>query len=79
MYKSGDNGNGFYFMMQGSLELLVMQAGELKFSKQIAENSIFGQKKFHTEDRTDNAKITSETAVIIEFDTEKYKNIVSQT
>ena len=33
LYQSGDLGKGFYFVMQGTLDLLVKQGGEYKFSK----------------------------------------------
>jgi hypothetical protein len=47
--------------MNGSLEIHV-QSGEnkeLKFSKSIDENLIFGLKKFYTEQRPDIAKVSS--------------------
>jgi hypothetical protein len=67
--------------MNGNLESHV-QSGEnqeFKFSKTIDENSIHGLKKFYTEQRPDIAKVVSEKAVVIEFDTKRYFDIISKT
>jgi|APSaa5957512535_1039671.scaffolds.fasta_scaffold46879_1 hypothetical protein len=57
--------------MSGNLECLVQsgESKETKLSKSIEVNQIFGLKKFYTELRSDFAKVKSEKAVIIEFNT----------
>tara|TARA_B110000285_G_C14790283_1_gene452701 strand:- start:276 stop:563 length:288 start_codon:yes stop_codon:yes gene_type:complete len=81
LYRKDHVGSGFYFVMNGNLESHV-QSGEnqeFKFSKTIDENSIHGLKKFYTEQRPDIAKVVSEKAVVIEFDTKRYFDIISKT
>jgi len=67
LYKPGDSGNSFWFVMTGSLELLVKPADEFKYSKGIDESSFFGIKKYYNEARVDFAKVITAKAQILEF------------
>ena len=70
MYKQGDVGERFYFVVSGALEVIVKSEGsdEFKYSKTIDVNTYFGLKSNPTESRGDNARVTSEgTCEIIEF------------
>ena len=53
MYKEGDSGDTFWFLVEGRIEVTVKSGQETKFSKSIDENTFFGQKKTHQENRTD--------------------------
>ena len=67
--------------MNGNLESHVPSGEnqEFKFSKSIDEDQIFGLKKFYTEQRPDFAKVISQKAVIIEFNTKTYFDVISKT
>jgi CRP-like cAMP-binding protein len=71
LYQQGDNGQRFYFVVSGALEVIVKSEGsdEFKYSKTIDHNTYFGLKSNPKEPRGDNARVTSEgTCEIIEFD-----------
>jgi len=57
LYQSGDSGSDFYFVMTGTLELLVKTGDDFKYSKGIDESTFFGQKKFFNESRGDYARV----------------------
>lgn len=62
LYRQGDSGESFYFVMTGTLELLVKSGDEFKYSKGIDESSFFGQKKFYNEPRGDFARVASKNS-----------------
>jgi CRP-like cAMP-binding protein len=59
LYKEGSSGGSFFFVMTGTLELLVKKGDEFKYSKGIDESTFFGHKKYFNEPRNDYAKVTS--------------------
>jgi len=59
LYKKGDSGATFYFVITGNLEILVPSGDEFKYSKGIDESTFFGQKKYFNEPRVDFAKATN--------------------
>jgi CRP-like cAMP-binding protein len=69
LYKQGDSGSSFYFVMTGKLEVLVKNeaSNEFKYSKGIDEADLFGLKKFYNEPRQDYARVISDKVEIIEF------------
>jgi CRP-like cAMP-binding protein len=82
LYKQGDIGQRFYFVVSGALEVIVKSEGsdEFKYSKTIEVNTYFGLKSNPKESRGDNARVTSDgTCEIIEFDSQTYIDIVSKT
>jgi CRP-like cAMP-binding protein len=82
LFKQGDLGKRFYFVVSGALEVIVKSEGsdEFKYSKTIDVNTYFGLKSNPAESRGDNARVTSEgTCEIIEFDSQIYIDIVSKT
>jgi CRP-like cAMP-binding protein len=44
LYKNGDSGSMFWFVLTGKLEVLVKSDDEFKFSKSIDEQTFFGKK-----------------------------------
>ena len=82
LYKQGDIGERFYFVVSGSLEVIVKSEGsdDFKYSKTIDQSTYFGLKSNPLEPRGDNARVTSEGACeIIEFHSQTYIDIVSKT
>ena len=70
LYKQGDTGERFYFVVSGALEVIVKSEGsdEFKYSKTIDNSTYFGLKSNPNEPRGDNARVTSEgTCEIIGF------------
>ena len=71
LYKQGDIGSRFFFVVSGSLEVIVKSDGsdEFKYSKTIEVNTYFGLKSNPKEARGDNARVISDVACeIIEFE-----------
>ena len=79
LYKSGDPGGDFFFVLSGTLELLVKTGDDFKYSKGIDESTFFGQKKFHNEPRGDYARVQTTKLDVIIFQTKQYNEIVSKT
>ena len=79
LYKQGDSGDSFWFLISGSLEVTVKQGQETKFSKSIDENTFFGQKKAYQESRSDQAQVTSDKVKVIRFQTSVYEKIIANT
>ena len=86
LYKKGDSGSGFYFVVDGQIEVLVKPHAqpdeddtEFKFSKSVDPSTYFGQKTDPTEPRNDYARIKSEKCQVIEFDVKIYRQIVQNT
>jgi CRP-like cAMP-binding protein len=42
LFGQGDSANSFYFMLQGSMQIRVVENDKMKYSKTIDENDIFG-------------------------------------
>jgi CRP-like cAMP-binding protein len=83
IYKAGDTGKYFYFVMTGKLEILVKPAGAVgeenyKFSKQIDETEFFGLKDNFNETRSNNARSLT-ACEIISFDAKIYREIIMFT
>jgi CRP-like cAMP-binding protein len=70
LYNKGDIADKFYFVVTGQLEILVKSESndDFKFSKGIDKSSFFGLKKNYQEERTDYARVTTEIAEILVFD-----------
>lgn len=79
LYKEGDIGSGFWFVLTGKLQVLVKAQDEYKYSKTIDESTFFGLKQFYTEPRIDIAKVTTSKCQVIEFQTQQYNSIISKT
>jgi CRP-like cAMP-binding protein len=83
LYKKGEqNGQGFYYLVEGKIELLVKSEGddEFKFSKSIDKGEFFGfRQTSYMDPRTDYAKISSEKAIILELNVLKYLECISKT
>lgn len=79
LYKAGDPGGSFWFVLTGKIEVVIKTGEDFKYSKSVDENTFFGLKKFYGEPRIDYAKVASPKLQVIEFNTEKYNNIVQKT
>jgi CRP-like cAMP-binding protein len=67
LYQPGHKGGHFWFVLKGSLELLVKRNDEFKYSKTIDEASFFGQRKYYSDQLTDYAKVKSEKLLLLQF------------
>ena len=69
LYQKGDDGSGFYFVLEGKIEVLVKSddSDEFKYSRTVDTNEYFCFRK-STEPRSDYAKIASERALVLELD-----------
>ena len=56
-----------------------VNSDEFKFQKSVEVNNYFGLKKLHNEERSDFARVKSDQCIVIEFNTQKYFDIVSKT
>jgi len=81
LYGTEDDCSKTYFMFHGKIELIVKSKGsdEFKFSKQIDEHDFFGHKLSTKENRADHARVVSEDAKVILFDSQAYLDIISKT
>lgn len=68
LYTEGEKSPGFYYVIDGQIELLFKRGDEFKMSRTVDHDSFFGFRKAGEEARADYAKITSETATILELD-----------
>lgn len=69
-------------MFEGQIELVVKSKGtedEFKFSKQVDESEFFGHKSDPKDKRSDFARVKTDVAQVIEFDTQTYVDIIAKT
>lgn len=77
MYAKGDSSDTFYFVLKGQLKLMVMENGNLKFSKTVDESTFFGFRDGMGQKRNDCAFAITDNTEVIGFDTIKYKEIIT--
>jgi len=65
LYEQGDSSALFWFVLVGKLEIHVKSDNDFKFSKNIDESTFFGKKQYLAETRSDFAKVTSPTCVLL--------------
>ena len=83
LYQKGEqNGQGFFFLVSGKVELLVKSDAndEFKFSKGIDKGEFFGfRQTSYNEPRSDYARVTSDRAQFIELSVLKFQECISKT
>lgn len=81
LYQSGDHGNIFYFVIEGSIEIIgkSVNSDDFKFLKSVEPNQYFGLKTEYREARSDYARVTSDACKVMQLDTQKFYDIVSKT
>jgi CRP-like cAMP-binding protein len=74
LYQKGDKASNFYFLLSGSIELIVKSDSDqdFKFSRSVDKATFFGLKKNCNEERGDYARVTSDQAELIVIDASKY-------
>ena len=81
IYQSGDPGNSFYFVIEGSIEIIgkSVNSEDFKFLKSVETNQYFGLKTQYSEERSDFARVTSAACKVMQLNSQKYFEIVSKT
>lgn len=71
LFKPGEKGTNFYFLLKGKIELIVedpQNEGEFKFSKNVDEFDFFGIKSNSANLRQDYARVVTEKCFVIHID-----------
>lgn len=77
LYGKGDSSDFFYFVLQGSIQIRVIEQDAMKFSKTVDESTFFGFRDGIGEKRNDFASAPTADTMVIVLDTSLYKKLIT--